>query len=230
MHANALVVMAKAPIPGQSKTRLVPPLSPKEAAELSRCLLLDLLANLKSFKAADRFVAFLPIEAASFFEDAVPYGFRCFPQRGRDLGERMKNVFDDLMKEGYKNVVLVGSDVPALPLRFLEEAFSALKESEEVVLGPSRDGGYYLIGMKQRVPEIFKEIAWSSSNVLAATTEKLGHLGIAPRLLPPWFDIDTFKDLRHLQSVPGTNLNGIQERTNRFLKTLALKKTSALAI
>ncbi|HEY2918209.1 MAG TPA: DUF2064 domain-containing protein, partial [Candidatus Binatia bacterium] len=103
-RANALVVMAKAPIGGEVKTRLVPPLSFQEAAELYRSLLLDLLEWVGSFQGADRYVAFSPAAAATLFEQLLPFGFSCFAQRGGDLGERMKNIFDELFGIGHRNV------------------------------------------------------------------------------------------------------------------------------
>lgn len=222
MHANALVIMAKAPVPGQSKTRLVPPLSPQEAAEISRCLLLDLLDSLASFEGADLFVAFSPAEAAPFFQETVPSNFVCFAQNGRDLGERMKNVFDDLMSRGYKNVVLLGSDVPALPAGFLTEAFMVLGKSEKVVVGPSRDGGYYLIGLNRAEPEIFTGVTWSSEDVLALTVKKLSDCGRRPYFLPSWFDIDTKEDLHYLRSTAGESRTKSARRTILFAKKAAL--------
>jgi rSAM/selenodomain-associated transferase 1 len=218
-HANALVVMAKAPLPGTVKTRLVPPLSHEEAAELYQALLLDLLESLGSFKLADPFVAFTPAETASLFNEITPPGFVCFPQRGEDLGARMNNVFLDLFTQGYENLVIIGSDLPALPSCFLEEAFVMLGRSEkEVVLGPSRDGGYYLIGMGRSIPEIFKGIPWGEENVLATTLQKISSLGLKAYLLPTWFDIDTPEDLRHLDSVSNRVSACSQSKTLAFLK------------
>jgi rSAM/selenodomain-associated transferase 1 len=220
MHANALVVMAKTPLPGMVKTRLVPPLSLEEAAELYRCLLLDVLDGLKFFARADLFVAFTPAISAPVFRELVSPSFICFPQRGEDLGERMNNVFVDLRTKGYKHIAIIGGDLVPLPSRFLEEAFVRLERSDtDVVLGPSRDGGYYLIGMNRPIPEIFEGIAWSSGSVLSSTIQKLSKLGLKPPLLPLWFDIDTPEDLRYLESVSNRFSTCSQQRTFRFLKS-----------
>lgn len=217
MHANALVVMAKAPLPGAVKTRLVPPLSPEEAADLYRALLLDLLESLGSFRGADLFIAFTPAEAAPLFNDMAPLGFVSFPQRGEDLGKKMSHIFEELFTKGYRNIVIIGSDMPIFPSRFLQDAFMALEGSErDLVLGPSRDGGYYLIGMKRHIPEILKGIPWSSDNVLSVTTRKLADLGLHPHFLPSWFDVDTLEDLRYLESVADQLTS--QHNTLRFLK------------
>lgn len=224
-HANALVIMAKAPLPGTVKTRLVPPLSHEEAAELYRCLLLDILDGLRFFAGVDLFVAFTPAVSAPVFQELVPPGFVCFPQRDGDLGHRMHSVFVDLSDRGYKSIVLIGSDLPVFPIRFLQEAFAMLERSRrDLVLGPSRDGGYYLIGMNQPVVEIFKGIPWGSEMVLSVTTEKLSSLGLDSHLLPLWFDIDSPEDLRYLESVSDRFSSYSQWRTFRFLGSWAARK------
>jgi uncharacterized protein len=197
---NALVILTKAPQPGQSKTRLVPPLSYAEAADLARALLLDQLQNLVTFGDARLFIAFTPETAAGFFDGFIAQGFTCFAQRGQSLGERMSHAFEHLFASGFANVILIGSDLPALPVRFFQQAYAWLENSADVVLGPSADGGYYLIGMNRMIPGIFDDIAWSSADVLSKTLQKLGNLRLKHELLPEWYDIDTRKDLERLQS------------------------------
>lgn len=219
MRANALAIMAKVPIPGQVKTRLTPFLSPEEAAELYRSLFFDQIESLLSFGRADLFIAFAPEGAAVLFQEPVPSDFVCFLQSGGDLGDRMYNALIHLSTQGYRNIVLIGSDAPALPSRFLDEAFGILEQgTHDLVLGPSRDGGYYLIGMSRPVPEIFQGIPWSSDRVLETTTQKLVPLGLRAHLLSPWFDVDTVGDLQYLQSVADQLEGGAGQRTLRFLK------------
>ena len=221
-HANALVVMAKSPIAGEVKTRLVPPLSSQQASDLCRCLLLDLLKSVRSFSEADLHVAFTPTAAADLFKQLVPSGFSCFPQRGKELGERMKHVFEELFGTGYRNVVIIGSDIPVFPAGFLRQAFAALDESgQRVVLGPSRDGGYYLIGLSRLVPEIFVDIPWGTDRVLKATLEKLSRLGVEVSRLPEWFDVDTIEDLILLESKRAVWVDALP-RTFDLLKKLKL--------
>jgi uncharacterized protein len=198
--ANALVILTKAPQPRQSKTRLVPPLSYAEAADLARALLLDQLQNLVTFGGARLFIAFTPETAAGFFDGFIAQGFTCFAQRGQSLGERMSHAFEHLFASGFANVILIGSDLPALPVRFFQQAYAWLENSADVVLGPSADGGYYLIAMNRMVPGIFDDIAWSSAKVLSQTIHKLGNLGLKHELLSEWYDIDTRKDLERLRS------------------------------
>jgi uncharacterized protein len=201
-HVNALAVMAKAPAAGQVKTRLLPALTAQEAAELSRSLLVDQLNQLQQLDATDFYLVFAPNEALLLMEELAPPCFCLLPQQGDDLGARMAAVFAKLSQMGHKNIVLIGGDLPPIPLRYFAEAYAFLESSNQrVVLGPSRDGGYYLVGCNQPTPEIFQGMSWSHSQVLAQTRDKLACLRIDYHLLPPWFDIDTPDDLRHLKSV-----------------------------
>lgn len=220
-HANALVLMARAPLAGKVKTRLVPPFSPEEAAGLYRCLLVDLLESVKSFRHADLFVAFSPAETAPLFQELVPPAFVLFPQRGGDLGDRMHNVFVDLASKAYKSIVLIGSDLPVFPSHFLEEAFAVLeKPGRDLVLGPSRDGGYYLIGMNRPIRQIFEDIPWGEEEVFIATAQRARRLGLSPSFLPQWFDIDRPEDMSYLASLAHQFAIHSQERTFAFLREL----------
>lgn len=227
---NAFVVMAKAPVAGAVKTRLVPPLTLDEAAELYRCLLLDLLDHVSAFDGADLYIAFDPPGAASLFQEIAPPGFICFPQRGAGLGDRMRAIFEDLFERGYEGVVVIGSDLPVFPSSFLSDAFRALAESARVVFGPSRDGGYYLIGLSRLVPEIFSDIAWGSERVLEATRRKLSWIGIEPVLLPVWFDVDRVGLAgargERIRSVSGANSRAA-EKYSGFTKSSARLLRSA---
>jgi rSAM/selenodomain-associated transferase 1 len=191
--------MTKVPEPGQSKTRLVPPLSHDEAADLARVLLLDQLNNLSQFSQAALHITFAPAAAADRMQALAPVGFALFPQSGSDLGERMANAFGQLFAGGFARVVLIGGDLPALPLTILADGFAALHGPvPHVVLGPSADGGYYLIGMNRFVPEIFTGITWSRPDVLQCTVERLTALEIPYKILASWYDIDVIDDLRQL--------------------------------
>jgi uncharacterized protein len=191
--------MAKAPVAGRVKTRLVPPLSYEQAAELYRALLLDQLANLKNFTAAERYIAYAPDDLEPLMRDLGGDEFQYLPQRGDDLGARMEHLFSDLQSRGHSRIILIGSDLPTLPLQILNDAFTRLSSLDtQVVLGPSRDGGYYLVGMNQPTPAIFENMTWSHDRVLAQTTERLTRLGVGFGLTASWFDLDTVDDLRRL--------------------------------
>ena len=216
---SALVILTKAPQAGESKTRLVPPLSFEEAAELAQALLIDQLRNLAHFTTAQLFLAFTPKSAASFFETLLPPGAACFSQQGDSLGDRMRHAFGVLFSRGFGRVVLIGGDLPAVPVKILSDAFTALENTHrQVVLGPSLDGGYYLVGMNQLIQEIFDGIIWSQPDVLAATVAKLGALKRKYELISTWYDIDTVNDLRRLDSDFAAAPAGLMENTLALLQ------------
>jgi uncharacterized protein len=215
---NALVILTKQPQAGQSKTRLVPPLSFEEAAELAHALLIDQLRNLTHFTAARIFIAFTPPTAASFFEALFPHEDSCFCQEGDSLGDRMRHAFEVLFSRGFSRVFLVGGDLPAIPLENLADAVTVLENDSEIVLGPSVDGGYYLVGMSRMIPEIFEGIVWSQPDVLTRTTAKLALLKKNYKLISPWYDIDSIDDLRRLESDFVTAPAGFMENTFALLQ------------
>ena len=215
--------MAKAPVAGQVKTRLVPQISPTEAADLSRALLVDQLQHLSGSPGVDLYLAFSPHEARTVMEQLAPAVFQLFPQEGDDLGARMGGVFERLFATGYKRIILIGGDLGPIPFDFLEQAYAFLEsERGRVVLGPARDGGYYLVGANQSVPQMFEEMSWSHSRVLAQTRAKLAALEIEHHLLPVWFDVDTLEDLRYLESA----LEPVKEKAANTLKLLQRLKLS----
>src|SRR5262245_16609307 len=227
IYANALAVMAKAPLPGQVKTRLQPSLTAEEAAELSRSLLVDQLNHLQELATTDFYLAFAPVDAQCLMEKLAPSCFYLFPQQGDDLGSRMAAVFDRLFQMGHNKIALIGGDLPPVPLGFFNQAYTFLESSEKrVVLGPSRDGGYYLVGSNQSMPQLFSGMSWSHSEVLKETQNKLASLRVDYCLLPPWFDIDTVDDLRYLDSVSDNELKKTMRNTTPLLERLGVSKTT----
>ncbi len=214
--------MAKAPIAGTVKTRLVPPLAHDQAADLSRALLLDQLEHLAGLRDVDLYVAFTPPEAEGLMQRIASRSCPCFPQQGDDLGERMKEALAELWRRGHRSAAIIGSDVAAVPLDFFDRAFELLSSKESrVVLGPSRDGGYYFIGMNRPAPEVFDGMSWSHDRVLSETTARLACLGIDFDLLPEWFDIDTAGDIELLQS-SDPSVHGAMKRTVNLLRRVDL--------
>jgi len=227
IRANALAVMAKAPLVGQVKTRLLPTFTAEEAMEFSRSLLVDQLNHLQKLNTADLYLAFALDDARFLMEQIAPARFHLFPQQGEDLGARMDAAFDRLFQIGHKNIALIGGDLPPVPLSFFCEAYAFLEASaNRVVLGPSRDGGYYLVGCNRPTPEIFQDMTWSHSGVLAQTRDKLTSLQIEYHLLPTWFDIDTSDDLRHLCSMLDPTLEKAMPNTLPLLQRLKLERKS----
>jgi hypothetical protein len=200
---TAFVIFAKAPIPGQVKTRLCPPLLPDEAATLHGSFVLDTLDRTKTAVAAlkwpvDRYLACAPSATHVFFKILEErQGVKLIDQIGNDIGARMSHTFEVLFAHGYRQVLLIGTDVPTLPLDSFKQALTVL-EHHDLVLGPALDGGYYLIGLRRMAPELFTNIPWSTDQVLRLTREKAETIGLKTSLIQPWRDVDTLADLEAL--------------------------------
>jgi rSAM/selenodomain-associated transferase 1 len=194
---RVLGVFAKEPRSGQVKTRLAAQTSADWAARVATAFLLDAVQRLARIDAA-LVLAFTPPAAQSYFAEIAQGQFRLIPQTEGDLGRRMAAFFTEQFHAGAAAAVLVGTDSPTLPLSFIVQAFQEL-ESADVVIGPSTDGGYYLIGCARRVPPVFDGIPWSTSVVLSHTMASLQDPAYRLALLPPWYDVDTLDDWRMLQ-------------------------------
>lgn len=194
---KALLIFAKKPHPGKVKTRLVPPLSSKQAAELYDCMMGDILAKVANCPfLAGRFLFYEEADRAREYFVGRTQGMTCLPQRGIDLGEKMAEAFRAVFAQGYGAAVVIGTDAPDLPVNFIEMAFRRLEGSDcEAVYGPCNDGGYYLLGMRKLHSQLFRDVPWSTSAVLEVSLQKAREAGIAFSLLPPWHDVDTATDL-----------------------------------
>ncbi|MGH7231414.1 MAG: TIGR04282 family arsenosugar biosynthesis glycosyltransferase [Nitrospiraceae bacterium] len=205
---TALVIFAKAPIPGEVKTRLCPPLTPDEAASLHGSFVLDMLECSgraakqrgagKSTVQFDRFLACAPSSEHVFFKIMEErQGVRLIDQIGDDLGARMDRAFTTIFTMGYGRVLLAGTDLPALSESTFAEGFRLLLD-HDLVLGPAMDGGYFLIGLKRPAPQLFAGVPWSTDQVLTRTQRKADSFDLKTALLPAERDIDTIDDLRAL--------------------------------
>jgi rSAM/selenodomain-associated transferase 1 len=198
----ALGIMCKVPRSGLSKTRLCPPLSADEAAEFSRCFIADLAASIDGLSQGHnvRGVAvYTPANAEDELDDVLPPGFARLAQRGNGLGERLHNATTDLLDAGYQAACLINSDSPTLPSRILIGVIEALRTSAEtLVLGPSIDGGYTLIGLQRPHGSLFQDIAWSTNGVMVQTLARAAVAGLPVSLLPLWYDVDDVNSLQLL--------------------------------
>ena len=190
-HLCALVVMAKAPRPGKVKTRLQPPLSAEQAAALNVCFLRDTTENLAGVAGGAGLISYTPAGDEALFAGLLPETFALVLQRGDGFGERLLAAAEDVLAIGYGAVCLIDSDSPTVPAGAYAQAVKALAEAgDRVVLGPSADGGYYLIGMKAAHKEPFERIAWSTGSVLGETMTRCREAGLEVVLLPTWYDVD----------------------------------------
>jgi len=188
-----LGIFAKEPVAGRVKTRLSPPFSPVEAADIYRVCLEETVAAMRG--AGFDPVLFYDGEAGNF-RRAFP-GVRLLPQGEGDLGERMERALRMLRAGGCQAAALIGSDTPDLPVALVQEAFAALREAD-VVVAPAADGGYVLVGERRHVPELFGNIPWSTAGVLAATRQRAADLAIDYREVGGWEDVDDLASLRRL--------------------------------
>jgi hypothetical protein len=212
--SNALLVVAKRPAPGQTKTRLSPPLSPEHAAALYECFLRDTLDLIRQVPGAQPVIAYLPTSEETYFASLAP-DFELIVQEGSDLGARLDNALSYYLQLGYERVVIMDSDSPTLPVACLVATFELLEEAD-VVLGPCDDGGYYLIGLKRPAPRLLREVEMSTPNVVADTLTLAAEEGLRVKLLPVWYDIDDVAALNRLVVELAGTSDGVARHTRAF--------------
>jgi hypothetical protein len=191
--SDAVLVFVRAPEAGRVKTRLAAGIGAPAALRVYVRLAEHALAQARASGAAVR-VHFTPADAGEAVRAWLGPGAAYLPQAEGDLGERMRGAFDAAFAAGFRRVVVIGSDLPELSPELLRRAF-ALLDGREAVLGPARDGGYYLLGLRRPVPDVFHGIAWSTAEVLGATVARLRATGIEPALLETLADLDEAADL-----------------------------------
>lgn len=195
----ALFVVAKAPVAGKVKTRLVPHLTPEQAAQVAGWMLRGTLTSVQRLRGVEPIVAVDPPEAVEELGAWLGGQIRVVPQSGGDLGARLEELFRRGFEWNRRAVIVLGSDHPGLPRRYLRGAVRWLRRGgDRVVLGPTEDGGYYLLGLSQPHPELLRGIRWSTPDVFRATVERVRAQGLALRVLPRWFDVDHPEDLKRL--------------------------------
>ena len=214
---KALILFIKYPEAGNVKTRLGAEVGFELAAELYRLFIQQTFELVQNCSAQKVFVAFEPADREAEFSEFIPKQFAVFPQKGKNLGARMLNAFQYAFARGYKNVAILGSDSPTLPLKNIDEAFEKLSKSD-LVLGPAEDGGYYLIGLTHAHPGLFDNIEWSSNSVMQATIERAEKLRLQYKLLSVWYDIDTKKTL----------MRAAEEEKNGMIRSLLEKHSESL--
>lgn len=216
---SAVAIMAKAPRPGQVKTRLCPPLSTEEAAALYRCFLRDKIAQVNALQRAVPVLSYGPADAKALFEDFTPGHFVLIPQLGDDLGARLLSTFDQLFRRGYTQVMAIDSDTPTLPKAYLEHALTLIAHPGiDVVLGPTEDGGYYLIGLRRSHRQLFEQMPWSTSRVLPETLRRSEAHRLNVACVESWFDVDTPDDLKRLIASLDRADDGQAPHARRFLQ------------
>ncbi len=191
-----LGIVAKAPVPGRVKTRLIPALTPEQTAALAAQLLRRTVELAQELPQIRTVVVVAPPEGIELVRRLLPRPVPLVAQGEGDLGDRLQRFFQRAFEEGSEGVMVLGADHPNLPADYLRQAVSILRRgNDRVVLGPTEDGGYYLMGLTRPHPELFQGIPWSTSEVFRETLQRARRLHLSVEQLPPWFDIDRPEDL-----------------------------------
>lgn len=206
----AIAVMAKAPQPGRSKTRLVPPLTPEQAAGSSAAFLRDITENIAAASnEADihAYIAYAPLGMEALFEGHIANGTRLvladgspqMPEKVQGFGRCLLHAIRSLLADGYGAACVLNSDSPTLPTGILTRAAALLAQpGDRAVLGPADDGGYYLLGLKAEHAHLFEDITWSTESVALQTALRAREIGLELVMLPTWYDVDDAASLYRL--------------------------------
>ena len=198
----AIAVMAKASSPGRTKTRLTPPLTPQEAAELNTTFLKDIADNIA--RAARQapiatYMAFGPPGSEPFFREHLPAGVGLVEAWLGHFGKCLFATVETLLQRGHASACVLNADSPTLPTAILVELAEALAApGDRAVIGPAEDGGYYVLGLKVAHGRLFEDIDWSTERVFAQTLERAAEIGLPVQVLPSWYDVDDRAGLRRL--------------------------------
>ena len=195
---TCIILFVKAPVRGHVKTRLAESLGAAVVAALYRCFVGDSVRKITAL-GLPLHIFYDPPGSESIMRNWLGDDRIYVPQNGDGLGERMGQAFQHVFNAGMKRAILTGTDLPDLPGEMIAQALSAL-DDHEAVIGPSKDGGYYLIGFQSRafIPAVFDSIPWSSEAVFQTTMNRLAHSGLSVHQIPEWRDIDTHDNLLDL--------------------------------
>jgi len=218
-HSCGIAFMAKASAPGRAKTRLVPPLTFDQAADLNTAFLQDVAANLAAADEQARatagqdlaivgYAAYGPPGSSDFFRRILPASVGLIEAWLPNFGDCLFHTIVEIFSRGHHSAVVLNSDSPTLPTALLVEAAEVLAQpGDRAVLGPSTDGGYYLLGLKQAHAHMFEDIAWSTERVAEQSLARARQIGLDVHLLPAWYDVDDVDALKRLDAeLRGTDL------------------------
>ena len=201
-RACAIAVMAKASAPGRTKTRLCPPLSPSEAAAFNTAFIRDIVGNILAagrMAPVSPYVAYGPADAAPFFDALLPPTVGRMEAVAANFGACLTMTLSRLFALGHPAAAVLNADSPTLPPALLAELAEVLgRPGDRAVLGPSTDGGYYVLGLKAPHWHLFADIDWSTARVFAQTLARAAEIGLPVHVLPAWYDVDDAHALRLL--------------------------------
>lgn len=192
---NAMVIMTRIPVPNKTKTRLLTILTPQECANIHMAFLKDIIKTCSNIKNTDLYIFYGDEGPLSIIDSLLKDNIKVFPQKGKDLGEKMKNIFLELFQKGYTKVVLMGADIPEVKKEDIDNAFFKL-QNKDIVFGPTLDGGYYLVGMNKLYSLVFNSnIKWGTPEVFQETINSIRETGLKVDTISTHEDIDTKEDL-----------------------------------
>lgn len=220
---RAIIIFTRVPIPGQTKTRMMPMISAAGCARLHTCFLEDIKRECGKTE-ADLYVFYTPKDKEEFLYPVFGSGRQYIPQSGEGLGERMYQAVRQVLEKGYGSCILLGTDIPELRAEYLNRAFSIL-ERRDIVLGPTMDGGYYLVGMKTPLKEIFEVKGYGQSSALHNTVAQLKRAGLTTGFTKTLWDMDTCEDLQGYRQRMRMDRRLQDTSTGRYLA-----KTSRISI
>jgi rSAM/selenodomain-associated transferase 1 len=209
MAPVAVAIICKTPCPGQSKTRLSPPLRPEECADISACFIQDLSGTIARVAAAGRaagYAVYTPAGTEAELRALLPQGVGLVLQGGGDLGARLDKGIRDLLAAGHAGAIIINSDSPTLPRAILDAAVAAVLSGDNAVLSPALDGGYTLIGLSRPHSHLFTDIPWSTDVVYELTLQRAREIGLPVITLDGWYDIDNSASYAMLER----ELNGVR--------------------
>lgn len=208
------MVFARAPIPGKTKTRLIPALGKKDAARLHAALVDQTLSLLQSIDDVNTTLWCTPSTEDAFFQScAEQYGIALETQSGQDLGTRMQNAFETMLRSAPWAIIL-GTDCPDLEIIDVHQAIDAMRNGVDAVVGPAFDGGYYLLGLRRATASLFQEMPWGTENVWEETRTRMQQLGWNYTTTTWHHDLDRPEDLEHFSNLPDFLHNTHEQRTN----------------
>ena len=201
MGSVAVGIFCKTPAAGFSKTRLSPPLRPEDCSAISACFIRDLASTIHLLgRDVTPYAVYTPIGTEPALRALLPPRFNLLPQREGDFGARLSQAVEELLDAGQAGAILVNADSPTLPASILRAAVDAVAGGDAVILSPSFDGGYTLIGLSQPHPHLFADIPWSTANVHRLTMQRAAEINVPVINVPGWYDVDDKETLQFLKS------------------------------
>ena len=204
---TAIALVCKTPAIGRGKSRLWPLLGPARTAQLSACFIRDVAETLAALPASlsrQYYALFSPAGTGAELRELLTPDWELIPREADDVGQVLEVSLKALLQAGHDGVIFMNSDSPSLPSVLIEEAINALRaDGDRVVLGPSLDGGYYLIGLKRFHPALFRNMAWSTPAVFTTTCARAAQMGLPVHVLHEWYDVDEAQDFRRLKAECG---------------------------